>query len=246
MRVNSWAICLILSVIYLIVFFYVANQKGNEFSQHLFGFCVWGSPLPNMAHGCNAGLLNSHVASFFIDSFIVLYVWLLFLRCREKAPSSFRNLTVTRYFLAIGTIMLCHGLLHLFLFLAIDCYIPQAKISKLLNAFGFLLFTSFTFGLTLLLLGIGFAAKRGWGTLIWYSAGFTALVLTMTIRTGVEWILPSLFAISHPLASYVGLYAEAPQLTQNVGWLFLMATVMGILELSFCPNLFRPLGGHVW
>ena len=62
---------------------------------------------------------------------------------------------------------------------------------------------------------------------------------------GLEWILPSLFSVSHPLSCVAALYSKSPLFTQAMGWTFLIASCMGILEMTQCDNVYRQFGGHV-
>lgn len=74
------------------------------------------------------------------------------------------------------------------------------------------------------------------------------------VTTSGSLVLPALFAISHLMSSVVGIMSTMSSQPQSIGdvvfhsvglaWWFVIATFMGILELTECDNIIRPLGGH--
>ena len=87
--------------------------------------------------------------------------------------------------------------------------------------------------------------RRGWMAVMTTSLLLSVIVQALMIETSLEWMLPSLFSVSHPLSCIAGLYSKSPLFTQTMGWTFFMASCMGILELTQCDNFYRSLGGHV-
>lgn len=141
---------------------------------------------------------------------------------------------------------------------------------------GYSLYATFTFGLCFFILAMGFLLKATTATttgeddeknspkgspfdltlewtrrttimrIVCPSLVVTALVVILSLVTGSQWVLPSLFAVSHPLSSITGIWSPSPIFSSRMGWFFLVATVVGILELSTCQVFFRKVGGHVW
>jgi len=112
---------------------------------------------------------------------------------------------------------------------------------------GYILFGIFTFALSVTILSFGFVQNnKGWIGVALANAGVTALVLTLSKDTDSQWVLPALFAVSHPLSSVTGLFTESPTFSSKMGWAFLVATITGILELTTCLTFYRGIGGHMW
>jgi hypothetical protein len=63
---------------------------------------------------------------------------------------------------------------------------------------------------------------------------------------GTGWLLSALFATSHPIASITGWASTSPSFSKFQGWVFLLASIDGIVELMGCETFFLPLGGHIW
>mmetsp|Transcript_2421 Transcript_2421/g.3812 ORF Transcript_2421/g.3812 Transcript_2421/m.3812 type:complete len:303 (-) Transcript_2421:1239-2147(-) len=240
-RINklTWGVALLLSLCYAYIFFQVVRSKG-EGSGLLFGFCVAGLPeTPDEDVGCaNCPYINSHVAAFVIDVFltaVTAYFW-------YKDPQKGGFMTNIVY-LALGFIILIHGLLHWFLqqttfdFLPIiNCYRPDTSD---IEEFGYIIFGTFSFLLSLIILSIGFGVKK-WFTWVG-SVIFTIAVVNLTEDTGGELILPGLFCIVHPLSCFTGLFTKEPLFNTKVATLFVICTAVGILELSSCNDILRPL-----
>ena len=259
MVLNSWAVCLVVSIGYLLLFFHVAfqsndgNDDGDDITALLFGFCVWGTPdLPDEKNGCfkqQGEWKNSHSFAFLLDVSMTMAVVLLYNRYNQQQLAT-KNQAVSatrkRLFAALGGIIFAHGLLHFLLYDFIDCYHAPHQIYLWIKVLGFLLFGIFAFALCMIILGLGFAGSRGWDSVQKVSMILTIVIVSLVIMAGIEWILPALFCIAHPLSSVTALLSQSTIFTQPMGWVFLVATFMGILELSQCPNLYRPVGGHVW
>ena len=259
----SWGICLVLSFFYVYSFYVVAvetpsNGTGallsttNDTQVLLFGFCVWGEPhWPNEANGCSGSILNSHMAAFSVD---VVMTWLVYILYKRLPVSTRDGNDSTQlppaggYFLSIGLVILMHGLLHFFIFVAIDCYAPTSSLPLLVTIIGYFLYFAFSAFLFYIILKAGFAgSSSGVSWPIGLGALLCAVVtVLLAVFAGTQWILTCIFAMSHVVASIVGSYANSAMFTKLMGWVFMVATIMGILELLECPNLYRPVGGHVW
>jgi len=245
-RINklTWGVALLLSLLYAYIFFQVSRSKG-EGSGLLFGFCVAGYPeAPDKETRCdNCPYINSHVAAFVVDVFltaVTAYFWY-----KDPQKGGFKKDIV---YLALGFIILIHGLLHWFLqqttfdFLPIiNCYRPDTSD---IEEFGYIIFGTFSFLLSLIILGFGFGVNK-WFTWVG-SVIFTIAVVVLTEDTGGELILPGLFCIVHPLSCFTGLFTKEPLFNTKVATLFVICTAVGILELSSCKDILRPYGGHVW
>lgn len=231
----SWSISLVLSIIYIIVFVLVVN--GTIDSKLLFGFCVWGSPVtPTIDLGCSESPINSHIIAFWIDAVMATIGGVLYFA--DKSPSKQKLL-----YIAVVFIILAHGTLHYFLDTVIDCY--EKNIPPSMEDLGYVLFAIFAFVLCVIIIGFGFGLNPK--TFV-YSIVFAgvSVVVTKGAGGGSEYVLPGLFCIVHPLSSFVGLFAETQQFSSTVGWWFVIATIVGITELSSCAAFFRSLGGHFY
>ena len=233
----SWTICLVVSIIYFLLFEAVANGVFDV--GLLFGFCVWGKPnIPDEENGCYKQADNSHMYAFYIDALLTCLVVLLYLW--NKQVDKLRHL-------AIGGIILAHGVLHFVLFRGINCYISPEDMPPKVEDVGYILFGIFTFALSVTILSFGFVENNnGWMGVILASAGVTTLVVALSKDTGSQWVLPALFAVSHPLSSVTGLFTKSPVFSSNMGWAFSVATITGILELTTCLTFYRGIGGHMW
>ncbi len=211
----------------------------------LFGFCVWGEPdMPNESIGCADVDINSHLIAFGVDVTLTAATALFW----YLDPKRGDFMKVDIKYLAFGFIILMHGFLHWFLqqttfdFIpVINCY--NGDIGSEVEELGYIIFGVFSFALSLIILGFGFGLKLS--TLIG-SVVFTVIVVTLTKDTGGELILPGLFCIVHPLSCFTGLFSDDPIFNQNVGALFAICTIVGILELFKCDSVLRQYGGHVW
>jgi len=235
----SWLISLGLSVIYFLTFLAAARGQSDETSVLLYGFCVWGNgkELPNKVDGCGEdSSVNSHIIAFAIDVVMALVGCILYKKDQRKEKS-------VLVYLASVAIILLHGGLHLFLSSdIIYCYNPE--IGERLEDIGYVIFAFFSFFLCAIILGFGFGLSKN---IFIGSTFFTALVVYVTREVGGgEYILTGLFCIVHPLSSFVGLLTENPQFSKTVGWLFVVATTVGIVELTTCPQFFRSIGGHFY
>merc|ERR1712165_372285 len=238
---RSWLISMILSVIYFFTFLYFAakDKEDDGFKTGLlFGFCVWGTPsLPDKTIQCTDSPINSHNVAFGIDVIMALLGIILYKKDRAKDKKAIM-------YVAVVAIILLHGGLHFFLSSdVIDCY-KKIEPGSELEETGYTLFTIFTYFLCVIIQGFGFGLNKN----IFLGSGiFTALVVfvTKTIGGG-EYVLTGLFCIVHPLSSYVGLFTDSPSFSKTVGWWFVVATIVGIVELSTCLPFFRYVGGHFY
>lgn len=276
--INSWVVSSVLSVAYILLFLSKAkggwvSSSSYETTGLLFGFCVWSQPqIPDESHGCHGQLSNSHMIAFLVDLVMALVVVVvvtmrLYLRRPPNESTTSTTSTTTtpthpkanednsenafsRYLLpvAIALIILSHGLLHLFLYQRLDCYVRPSDLSEMTQNIGYFLFCTFTFFLCLLIQSIGFVTtgQQGLSTVILCSVGLTCGLFVWTRNIGLQWLLPGLFAITHPLSCITGLYTKSPIFTPTMGWLFAVTTLVGCAELSCCVPFFRSIGGHVW
>lgn len=245
----SWTLSLICSIVYAILFWKIAANDDDS-STLLFGFCVWGAPqTPDSEHGCYNEPRNSHMLAFGVDMLLTAAVIFLFY---YYAPPK-KNYSIFLLYVAIGFIIFAHGILHLYLYQAIDCYVADPPIE-----YGYILFNVFTFLLCEIILSFGFLvpAQQGderkamlrrlaWITLA--SLAVTSIVVKTAKNTGSQWMLPALFSITHPLSSITGLFTAKTNLfPPAMGWMFLIATLTGIAELTACDSFYKRIGGHVW
>lgn len=242
-----WTVALILSIFYIFIFILVStNVIPNKL---LFGFCVWGDPqFPSKDMGCSESPQNSHLYSCIIDLFMTCLVIVFW--CVEDASSKKMYCT---YYMACACIILSHGMLHWFLQqrednhfdwlpFIVNCYVPKEKMMGTMIHFGYALFGGFSMLLCMIILGFGF----GWNMKIMYaSLVFTGIILMVTKESGGELVLPGLFCIIHPLTCITGLFSELPAFHERVGCIFIVCTIVGIMELTACDILIL-FGGHCW
>ena len=243
--VDSWALSLVVSVIYLGLFITISRSNDIE-NDLLFGFCVSGSSLtPTKVRGCHKDFRNSHMAACLLDSAMGYAVYYLYSRIKKKAKGPL-NPIITIHFLSMAAVILLHGFLHLIMSEIINCYIEPTTLPLWIKTIGLLFVGAFCFFLCMVILGMSFARDRsGWTRVTMTSLALTAITLALMIDTGLEWMLPALFSISHPLACIAALCSKSSLFTQTMGWTFLLASCMGILELTQCSTFYRSLGGHV-
>lgn len=147
-------------------------------------------------------------------------------------------------YVAIGGIIFFHGALHFFLSVFLNCLTSSAP--EWLERIGWILYAVFAFFLTLIIFGIGFAAEYGWRKIVAASVVVTGITYYLAHDAGTDWLLTALFATSHPVGSITGLLSKSPRFTQIAGWLFLLATIDGIIELTQCETFLKHYGGHIW
>ncbi len=75
---------------------------------------------------------------------------------------------------------------------------------------------------------------------------FAAVVVQVTKNAGGELLLPGLFVVVHPLSCITGLLSNQPTFNANVARAFAVCTIVGILEMSACDQVLKPIAGHVW
>jgi hypothetical protein len=124
----------------------------------------------------------------------------------------------------------------------VNCYVPKEKMMGAMIHFGYALFGGFSLLLCMIILGFGF----GWNMKIMYvSLVFTGVILMVTKESGGELVLPGLFCIIHPLTCITGLFSDIPAFHEKVGSMFIICTIVGIMELTACDILIL-FGGHCW
>jgi len=209
----------------------------------LFGFCVWGKPeipsddpdAPN--YGCRESPINSHLIAFRIDAVMTLLTGLFWFLDKSKQKKSI-------FYVASAFIIAAHGALHYFIQSdMIKCYIADSEMPDLLRDFGTVLFALFSFFLSLIILGFAFQLNvKTFGS----SILFALIVVSLTMNTPGDLFLPGLFVVVHPISCIAGLFTKSEIFSSTVGWLFVLCTFVGILELSDCTMFLRPIGGHFW
>ena len=241
------------------VAFTIISSKNSDEDGLLFGFCVWGNQetAPNKKDGCSGSSSNSHIIAFAIDFIMALIVGYLYLQDKGSvvAPGSKRQegkegeatKKQPALYMAFAFIILMHGALYFLIDSSfINCYrhiTPGSGLEDL----GYIIFGLFSFFLCLIILGVGFDLSRH-ALLIW-SGIFTALIIFITRTAGnTQYILPGLFCVAHPLSSFVGYFTKKASsvFSSRVGWIFVISTFVGILELTTCPMFFKAIGGHFY
>lgn len=233
-------------MIYLGIFLKISRTNDREESDLLFGFCVSGSTLtPTKLDGCHHDLRNSHMAACLLDSMMGYAVYYLYGRIKKETGGTL-NPVITIHFVSMATVILCHGFLHLIISEIFNCYVDPATLPTWMKTAGLVVVGAFCFLLCLVISGMSFARDgRGWVCATLTSLILTAATLALMLDTDLEWILPSLFSISHPLSCIAALVSQSPSFTQSMGWTFFIASCMGIAELTQCSTIYRRLGGHV-
>jgi hypothetical protein len=238
-----WVLCTIFSVIYFILFTQVstANPTFDE-TGLIGGFCVWGNPAVDPINGCKNNN-NSHMYSWYEDAFFTMIVVGAYFYGKKQDSITY---------LALGGIILFHGLLHFYLSTELDCSTElkdqtDAEKEKT-EEIGWFLYTIFAFFLSFVIFGLGFLKTKQVGPLLVLLASGLVTLLTYNLahKAGTNWLLSTLFATSHPIASVTGLGSKSPLFTNLQGWLFLAATLDGIVELKFCESFLKQYGGHVF
>jgi len=236
----SWSLASILSIVYVLAFVQVAKiPETEQFSKTnlLFGFCIWGSPNdPNESNGCTESPVNSHLLAFLTDISMASIAILFYFMDQRKDKTKF---------MYIGAVFIIssHGFLHWFIQSDfINCY--KKNVGNQLENIGYVLFATFSFTLGLVLFGFGF----GEVTHATVCGSFVLMMISMTLvwNTDGKLMLPSLFCVSHPLSCITGLFSHKPAFNSTVANLFILCTVVGILELTSCRNFLKPFGGHFW
>jgi hypothetical protein len=237
-----WALATVFSCIYLGLFVQVSSGPQETFPDYNFdglmgGFCVWGAPLtPNNKTGCVTAN-NSHMYAWYEDAILTLVVLVAYL------GSSHQQQQTQRFqYVAIGGIVFFHGMLHWFLYTQLEtsCVIP-AGVS---HGGGWILYSVFTFFLCLLIFGMGFPGSLE--IVLGGSLAATLVTYLLAKDAGTDWLLTALFATSHPIGAITGWASTSKGFFGFMGWCFLLATIVGIVELMGCEAFLKPLGGHIW
>jgi hypothetical protein len=154
--------------------------------------------------------------------------------------------TVTH--VALGGIIFFHGLLHFYLSTEHHCLTKNKDKEEI----GRYLYLTFAFFLSIVTFGIGFLKQwkpYGWPLVLLASSAVTAVTYHLAFGDGAgntDWLLSALFATSHPIASVTGCFTKSPIFTNLQGWIFLAATLDGIVELKFCESFLKQYGGHIF
>jgi hypothetical protein len=235
-----WVLCTIFSCIYFYLFTQDSStDPGFEKTGLIGGFCVWGFPkTPDPTNGCKNISMNSHMFAWYEDAvFTMIVVGAYFYGGKKE----------TMTYVALGCIVFFHGFLHLFLSAGLHCLtnIDNPTVQKL----GWLFYLIFAFFLSLATFGIGFLKQwepHGLPLVLLASSVVTAVTYLLAKGTGPNWLLSALFATSHPIASVTGCFSKSPVFNNLQGWIFLAATIDGIVELMFCKHFLKQYGGHIY
>lgn len=244
-----WTLASLLSIIYAVVFALVLNDKIPNIKL-LYGFCVWGHysgndpdligtyPEPEV-NSCDDFPVNSHYSAFIADAIMTGMVVIFYWMDRNEDKNKIK---VVLTYVANGFIIFAHGVLHWGLYKILNCYVEDTSDYE---KFGYLFFGIFSFFLCLIIVSVGFPEIRVIALLV-ISVVFSLVVAQLSSAIGGEYVLPALFVIVQPVACITGLFSKQRSFTPTVGKLFTLSTVVGILELSLCVPILRPLGGHIW
>ena len=270
-----WAIASALSLVYAFAFYAAiqndnAGKSGNSAgSDLLFGFCVWGKYegggndlhhelYPDKVGGCHPNFpFNSHYVAFIIDVIMTLAAAGLYFFKDDKVDGKWWM------YVLVGGIILMHGGLHIFLQVradyevfglidGINCYYdfdPPSSgtdgASIDVEQIGYIIFFFFSLFLSIVIMQFGFPdlALKTKGLL---SLAFAIVVVILTQGSGGELILPGLFVVAHPVSCVTGLLSKQPAFNATCARLFALCTAVGILELTACGAMLRPIGGHFW
>jgi hypothetical protein len=242
-----WVLCTIFSFVYFYLFSQVSTANPPlpfDKTGLIGGFCVWGNPAPD-DKGCTKNT-NSHMYSWYEDAVFTMIV---------VGAYFYGNKKDTIIYIALGGVVFFHGLLHFFLSTERHCLTSSDDPTIL--AYGWFLYLIFAFFLSVIISGIGFLVEYNCtGTLVKEKYRLRLVLLASSVVTfityqlahhaGTDWLLSALFATSHPIASVTGLCSKSPIFTNLLGFIFLAATLEGIVELMACQSFLIPLGGHIW
>jgi hypothetical protein len=233
-----WVLCTIFSFIYFCLFHQVSKADPHfEETGLIGGFCVWGFPkTPDPNNGCKNNNINSHMFAWYEDAVFTMIVVGAYYYGGKKDIMTY---------VALGGIVFFHGFLHFILSTQLDCLtnIEDPKIVKI----GWYLYLIFAFFLSLVTFGLGFLKQYGLPLVLLASSVVTAFTYYLAYGTGnTNWLLSTLFATSHPIASVTGWLTKSPLFTNLLGWIFLAATLDGIVELRFCESFLKQYGGHIY
>jgi hypothetical protein len=235
-----WVLCTIFSFIYFYLFSQVSTanpQPPFEETGLIGGFCVWGEPAPELNTGCKNNI-NSHMYAWYEDAVFTMIV---------VGAYYYGGMKETVTYVALGGIVFFHGLLHFYLSTQLNC-LTNIKDEKVVEL-GWTLYLIFAFFLSLVIFGIGFFDPYGWKLVLLASSAVTAVTYHLASGGGpgsTDWLLSTLFATSHPIASVTGCFTTSPLFTNLQGWIFLVATLDGIVELMFCESFLKQYGGHIF
>eukprot|EP00540_Astrosyne_radiata_P022699 CAMPEP_0116852338 /NCGR_PEP_ID=MMETSP0418-20121206/17232_1 /TAXON_ID=1158023 /ORGANISM="Astrosyne radiata, Strain 13vi08-1A" /LENGTH=197 /DNA_ID=CAMNT_0004484479 /DNA_START=379 /DNA_END=972 /DNA_ORIENTATION=+ len=134
-----------------------------------------------------------------------------------------------------------HGFVHQYIS-GMNCVMPSAGGGALV---GLVEYFSYTFMLCLMVFGFGFSNVTMWQNMK-YSLVVSVLTVIISLDIEPEYSLSVLFAITHPLSSFMGTYGDTDYFSSWAGVFFLLATCAGIMELVLCEAWEKQHYGHVW
>jgi len=230
-----WVLCTLFGVLYVVAFFMAEHVYDSTL---LLGFCTWGWPrTPDQAIGCGGGPANSHMIAFGIDMLACVIIIWLYLKNHKQTGQE--TIYITFLFVTAS-----HGMLHNCIYSVLDCYIDITEIPSTILGLCYGVFAIFSCFMIAVILWLGFGlTKKVFAASVLFAA-FTVSLCNPS--SGKVWFLPALFCVVHPLASLTALFSDHLSFSKSVGWIFLLATFVGILELLTCPRFFRDIGGHFW
>jgi hypothetical protein len=213
------------------------------------GFCVWGA---NPTTGvCASAAVNSHYFSFQVDLALAVITLVV-----GQAVHS--NLV---WVASIAILISVHGLLHLGISNGVLCAESAATAASdswrhcLLACPGtqptptqpwqWVLYTLYNLGLVTLdvrMANFPMSLPLQYASILVVTAIFVAIGSFV----GALWALPAVFVQSHVLVSVTGIFANQDKITPLMGWCFLIATIVGLVEFLACEPILLPHAyGHV-
>jgi hypothetical protein len=209
------------------------------------GFCVWGA---NPTTGvCTSADANSHRWSFQVDTVLAILTLVMGLAVHANWAAG------------IAVLIFVHGLLHLGISngeLCTDSVTAAPSWKHCLLAcpgtqptptqpWQWILYALYNLGLVTLDVSVAnfrlpLSLKYSWTIVL------TALFVGFGYSMGPQWALPAVFVQSHALVSFTGIFANQDKITPLMGWCFLLATIVGLVEFLACEPLLLPHAyGHV-
>jgi hypothetical protein len=206
------------------------------------GFCTFNWDETLSPPQCVSQTLNSHFFAFAVDA-VLTVVALLIMWPVIKSIKSLNDLLKTLMPLSQVLLIVFHGLLHKYYSHndssegseKVPCFIAEGEPLAL-----------WLYSLFVLLL-VAVIMQSFWKTqTIALTIGLTIAIVATTLKSG-DFSLPCLFASSHLLVSIGGVFGEIRTFTTpELGWAFLVATIVGLIEFLSCGSFLVKVGGHFW
>lgn len=211
------------------------------------GFCVWGA---NPTTGvCASAEANSHHFSFQVDMALAIVTLVV----GQAVHSSLA------WVASIATLIFVHGLLHLGISHGVLCADSAASAVSLKHCllacpgtqptptrpWQWALYTLYNLGLVtadVRMANFRLPLPLQYACIL----VLTAIFVAIGSFAGAHWALSAVFVQSHALVSVTGIFANQDKITPLMGWCFLVATIVGLVEFLACESLLLPrVYGHV-